>query len=430
MTLTGYLRAVRQDVGHAWRLLRRTPGFTAVAVTTLALGIGATTSMFTIVDAVLLRPLRFVEPQRLVVIQPTSGSRLSPAYLHHWRLESRTFRDMAGWQDVRVILTGHGEPVEVLADQVTANFFAMLGTPAVVGRTFTAGATLSHVEPEIVLSHGLWQRRFAGDPGVVGKAIALDGESLTVVGVMPEGFTIRTTELSESRAELWIPMRLVPDDRAGMGGMLHVVGRLAPGVTLDQAHDELTLIAGQLAKAHPSYSEGWGVGVVPLLSATVKDVRLALLVLFGAVGILLLITCTNVANLVLSQAARRQTELAIRSALGASRGRLARQLLTESLVIAGAGGMFGVTLAVWGRSCSRQPFPQGWIFHGRARSVSTCESSPSHSSSRSSRQSSSDWCRRSPQRNRHRIRPSARHRAALQRVAAATGLETSPSCRR
>ena len=147
---------------------------------------------------------------------------------------------MAGWQDVRVNLTGRGEPVEVLADQVTANFFAMLGTPAVLGRTFTSGANLSHVEPEVVLSHGLWQRRFAGDPDVVGKSIMLDGDSLTVVGVMPDGFTIRTTELSESRAELWIPLRLVPDDRAGMGGMLNVVGRLAPAVTLDQAQADLT----------------------------------------------------------------------------------------------------------------------------------------------------------------------------------------------
>jgi putative ABC transport system permease protein len=359
MALTGYVAELQQDVGYALRLLRRTPGFAAVAVATLALGIGASTSMFTIVDTVLLRPLRFAEPQRLVMIQPTSGSRLSSSYLHHWRFESRAFHDMAGWKDVRVNLTGRGEPLEVLADQVTANFFAMLGTPAALGRTFTSGANLSRVEPEVVLSHGLWQRRFGGDPDVVGTPITLDGDSLTVVGVMPDGFTIRTTELSESRAELWIPLRLVPDDRDGMGGMLNVVGRLAPAVTLDQAQADLTVIARQIEKAHPSYSEGWGVGVVPLLAATVRDVRLTLLVLFGSVGILLLITCTNVANVILSRAARRHAELAIRSSLGASRGRLARQFLTESFVLAGAGGVLGVVFAVWGTQLLMSAIPAG-----------------------------------------------------------------------
>ncbi len=357
--LTEFVAELRQDVGYGLRLLRRTPGFAAVAVATLALGIGASTSMFTIVDAVLLRPLPFAEPQRLVMIQPTSGSRLSPSYLHHWRLQSRAFHDMAGWQDVRVNLTGRGEPLEVLADQVTSNFFAMLGTPAVLGRTFTSGADLSHVEAEVVLSHGLWQRRFAGDPDVVGKAIMLDGDSLTVVGVMPDGFTIRTTELSESRAELWIPLRLVPDDRAGMGGMLNVVGRLARGATLDQAHADLTTIAREIVELNPSYSEGWGVGVVPLLAATVRDVRLTLLVLFGAVAILLLITCTNVANLVLSRVARRQAELAIRSSLGATGGRLARQFLTESFVLAGVGGTLGVLSAVWGTQLLMSAIPAG-----------------------------------------------------------------------
>jgi putative ABC transport system permease protein len=350
---------LRQDIGYALRLLRRTPGFAVVAIATLALGIGASTSMFTIVDAVLLRPLRFPEPQRLVMIQPTSGSRLSSTYLHRWRLESRAFRDLAGWQDVRVNLTGRGEPLEVLADQVTSNFFAMVGTPAVLGRTFTSGADLSRVEPEVVLSHGLWRRRFAGDPDIVGKPIILDGDSLTVVGVMADGFTIRTTELSESRAELWIPLRLVPDERAGMGGMLNVVGRLVPGATLDQAQADLLVIARRLAEEHPSTNEGWGVGVVPLLAATVRDVRLTLLVLFGAVGILLLITCANVANLVLSRAARRQTELAIRSSLGGTGGRLARQLLTESVVLAGVGGMIGVILAGWGTPLLMSAIPAG-----------------------------------------------------------------------
>src|ERR1700737_1878918 len=159
---TEYITDLRQDVRYALRLLRRTPGFTVVAVATLALGIGATTSIFTVVDSVLLRPLSFAEPQRLTMIRPTSGSRLSPGYLHDWRLESRTFHDMAGWYDARVNLTGVGPPLEVLADRVTPNFFAVLGTPAILGRTFTVGADVGDGEPEVILSHGFWPRRYGG----------------------------------------------------------------------------------------------------------------------------------------------------------------------------------------------------------------------------------------------------------------------------
>jgi putative ABC transport system permease protein len=350
---------VRQDVRYALRLLRRAPGFSLVVVGTLALGIGASTAIITVIDTVLLRPLRFAESQRLTMIRPTSGSRVSAAYLHDWRVESRAFDDMAGWHDVRVNLTGGGAPLEVLADRVTANFFAVLRIRAVLGRTFMAAADLSEVEPEVILSHGLWQRRYGGDPSVVGQPITLDGESFTIIGVMPQGFTIRTTELSQSRAELWMPFRLVPGDRTGMGGFLNVVARLAPGITLDQAHAELSLIARRIEAAHPSYSRDWDVSVVPLLEATVKDVRLALLVLFGAVGILLLIACANVANLVLSRAATRNTEVAIRLSLGATTSRLVRQFVTESLVLAAVGGSLGVILAVWGVEILVSVLPAG-----------------------------------------------------------------------
>lgn len=349
----------RQDVTYALRMLRRTPGFTAVAVATLALGIGGSTAIFTVVDSVLLRPLSFAEPERLTMIWPTSHSRVSPGYLHDWRLESRAFHDMAGWLDVRANLTGEGEPLEVLVDRVTPNFFAVLGTPALLGRTFTVGANLSDVEPEVILSHGFWQRRYGGDPRVVGQPITLDGESFTIIGVMPDGVTVRTVELSESRAELWMPFPLVPGDRIGMGGILNVVGRLAPNATPQQARAELSLIARRIEEQHPSYSRDWGVEVVPLLEATVKDVRLALLVLFGAVGILLLIACANVANLVLSRGATRQTELAIRLSLGATRRRLVRQFLTESLVLAFVGGAFGVVLAAWGTGLLVSVLPAG-----------------------------------------------------------------------
>ncbi|MGH9147055.1 MAG: ABC transporter permease, partial [Vicinamibacterales bacterium] len=342
------MTGIIQDLRYASRTLTRTPGFTAVAVATIALGIGGSTAIFSVVDAVLLRPLSFAEPQRLTMIRPTSGSRLSPGYLHDWRLESRTVDDMTGWHDVRVNLTGGGEPLEVLADRVTPNFFSVLGTPAFLGRTFTVGADLRDVASEVVLSHGFWQRHYGGDPRVLGQAVRLDGGSFTIIGVMPEGFTIRTTELAESRAELWIPFSLVPGDRIGMGGILNVVARLVPDATPEQARAELSSIAQRIEADYPSYSRNWGVQVVPLHDATVQDVRLALSVLLAAVGILLLIACANVANLELNRTARRQAELAIRRSLGATVGRLVRQLLTEAFVLAGAGGAVGVLLAKWG----------------------------------------------------------------------------------
>lgn len=357
--LTTYFAELTQDSEYALRMLRRTPGFAAVAVMTLALGIGASTAIFTVVNAVLLRPLNFAGPERLTTIRPSSGSRLSPAYLDEWRRESRAFQSMAGWFDVRVNLTGNGAPLEVLADRVTTNFFTTLGTPALHGRTFTVGPDSSAVEPEVILSHGLWQRRFGGNPDIVGQPISVDGERLTVIGVMPQGFAIRTTELAESRAELWMPFRLVPGDPTGMGGFLNVVARLASGVTPEQAEAELSLIAGRIEAAHPSYSHDWRVAVVFLHAATVKDVRLTLLVLFGAVAILLLIACANVANLILSRAETRQAELAIRLSLGATGGRLIRQMLTETIVLGAAGGAIGMLLSLWATRLLVSAVPAG-----------------------------------------------------------------------
>jgi len=360
MPRTPYLADLRQDARHALRLLRRAPGFTSVAIATLALGIGGTTAIFTIVDAVLLRPLRFAESQRLAMVWTTAGSRVSAAYLHDWRLQGRAFQDMTGWFDVSANLTGRGEPVEVLTDRVTPNFFTVLGAPAFLGRTFTSERTLGNVQPEVVLSHGLWQRRYGGDPGIIGQPITLDGESLTIVGVMPEGFAVRSVELAQSRAELWTPFRLVPEDRAGgVGGTLNVVGRLAPGATLASAQTELSGIARRIEREHPSRTPDWGVLVVPLHEATVKEARLALLVLFGAVGILLLIACANVANLVLGRAATRQTEMAVRLSLGATGGRLVRQFLAESLVLAVVGGALGTLLSKWGTALLVSALPAG-----------------------------------------------------------------------
>ena len=348
MPQTPFLSDLRQDSAYALRVLRRAPGFTAVAVATLALGIGTSTAMFAIVDSVLLRPLRFVEPDRLMMVRPSSGSRLSAGYLYDWRQESRAFEDFAAWRDARVNLRGRGAPLEVAADRVTPNFFTMLGVRPMLGRTFADDPDLNRAVPEVVLSYGLWQRQFGGDPAVVGQAITLDDERLTITGVMPQGFTIRTTELAESRAELWVPMRLSPgpDEWTGMGGFLHGVGRLAPGATQAQAQGELAAIARRIETEHPSYSRDWTIGVIPLLEATVMDVRLGLLVLFAAVGLLLLIACANVANLVLSRSVKRQPELALRLSLGATAGRLVRQFAAESVALAAAGASLGVVVAI------------------------------------------------------------------------------------
>ena len=350
---------VRQDVAHALRLLRRSPGFSALAISTLALGIAATTSIFTIVDAVILRPLRFPEPQQLVMLLPTSGSRVSEGYFSEWRRQSRTFDDIAAWYDQPGTLTGRGEPVEVLVDRVTSNFFEVFDATPIAGRGLTTEPTLGIARAEVVLSYGLWQRRYGGDAGAIGQTIILDGEALTIVGVMPRDFGVRTNELAESRAELWRPFQLVVKDLRGMGGMLNVVGRMSPGVTADAAQAELSVIARRLESEHGSYSRDWRITVVPLLEATVRDVRPMLLVLFGGVALLLVGACTNVANLLLSRSAARQREFAIRRSIGATTGRIVRQLVTEAAVLSAFGGALAILLAMWGTGFLVSLVPSG-----------------------------------------------------------------------
>src|SRR5436309_864683 len=231
---------IRQDIRYALRVLRRAPGFTAAAIVTLALGIGASTTIFTVVNSILVKPLRLAEPHRLMMVwallpEGRCCARVSSAYLHEWRIESRSFQDLAGWYDVSVTIAGGGQPFEAVADRVTPNFFTVLGTPALLGRTLTAGSDVRLTKPEVVLSHGFWRRRYGGDPHVVGGSIVVDGERFTIVGVMPEGFAVRTVELPESRADLWTPFPLTPGDLTGMGGTLSIIGRLAPRSSLAQA---------------------------------------------------------------------------------------------------------------------------------------------------------------------------------------------------
>jgi putative ABC transport system permease protein len=330
-----------RDARHALRSLRKSAGFSLIAVFTLALGIGASTAMFTLVNSVLLRPIDYRDPDRLVMLwehNPRGRVRnvVSPANFFAWREQATSFTGLSASYDQPQNLTGSGEPEEVLARLATDNFFEVLGAAAQIGRPFVRGDEDKDV---VVLSSRLWQRRFGSDPAIVGRGITLNGRLLTVVGVMPASFPS-----VGGRPHLWLPERFPQDAR---GRYLQVVARLRPGATVEQARTEMSGLAGRLARVHPR-NTNWGATVVPVHEQVTGDARPALLVLLGAVGLLLLIACVNVANLLLARAATRHTEIAVRLALGATRGRLVRQMLTESLLLAIVAGMFGLALAVWG----------------------------------------------------------------------------------
>jgi putative ABC transport system permease protein len=347
-----------QDVRYALRRLVKSPGFTLVAVFTLALGIGANSAIFSVVDAVLLKPLPYHEPERLVALYHLSeGGRapMSGPNFTDLRKLSDTLTDAAALSRYRTILTGRGEPVRLDAAEISAGLFDLLGVRPLLGRTFSDDDSQPGRTNVVVLSYGAWQQRFGGDGDVIGKSVTLDGVSKEIVGIMPPGFSYPA-----DRA-LWTPIEyttaFLSEQRASW--YLTVVGRAAPGVPLDRVTTEVQTIGKQLAKQYPDMNEGVDFTAISLHEATVGNIRTAVLVLLGAVGLVLLIACANVANLLLARAAARESEMAVRAALGAGRWRLVRQLLTESVILSFIGAGLGLLIAVWGIEFLIELRPQG-----------------------------------------------------------------------
>jgi putative ABC transport system permease protein len=352
------------DLRFAARTLRKSPGFTAVALVTLALGIGANTAIFSVVDAVLLRPLSYPGAPRLVRVYQTLPSRnifnngVSFPNYEDWAARVRAFDGLAAIRLHSFTMTGRGEPSLRTAGTVTSNLFALLGARALYGRGLAGTDDAPGAAPVAVLGEALWRERFGGDPAVVGRTVDLDERPFTIVGIMPASFQ---TPPVYPPAELWTPIAQDPvfaDLRQRRGGhYLTIVGRLKEGATAASARAELAAISGTLALEYPKDNEGWGVRVVALAESLVAGVRTALLVLLGAVGLVFLIACANVANLLLVRAGARSREVAIRTALGAGRGRLVRQLLTECLLLGLTGGALGVALAAAAVQALRSRLP-------------------------------------------------------------------------
>ena len=358
------MNTLTQDLRYAVRALRRSPGFTAVALATLALGIGANTAIFSVVNAVLLEPLPFPDSGRLVAFYQTLPARgvttagVSFPNYSDFAGRSRSFEQLGAIRMHDYTLTGQGEPALVVGGTVTGNVFAMLRTRPLLGRGLAASDEAPDAPPVAVLSEKLWREHFGGDPAAVGRTLRLDERVFTVVGVMPAAFH---SPPDKPPAELWASLVQDPvfgDLRQKRGGhYLTVVGRLRPGVTLDAAQAELATIARGLAQQYPKENENWGVRLVPLAESLVAGVRTALWVLLGAVSLVFLIACVNVANLMLVRSSGRARELAVRTALGAGRGRLARQLLTEALALGLGGGALGIALALAGMKALRAWLP-------------------------------------------------------------------------
>ena len=341
-----------RDVRFGLRGLVHSPVFSVVTVLSLALGIGANTAIFSVVNGLLLRPLAYPESERIVHVWHTPPQQsfpgldrfsVSPANYIDWKAQSSAFEQMAVYTDMRFSLSTSNDPLSLIGAPVSSDFFSVLRTNAIQGRTFTPDDEQPGKDQVAVIGHGLWQRAFGANPNIIGQTLTMNSRSFTVVGIMPAGFEF------PQEAQIWVP--LAWDDKERQVRSIHdylVIARLKQNVSQEQAQAEMNTISSRLEQQYPEENSGWGARVIPLREDLVGDIRTALLVLFCAVGFVLLIACANVANLMLARGANRQKEIAVRIALGAGRARLIRQLLTESVLLAVIGGVLGLLLAVWG----------------------------------------------------------------------------------
>ncbi len=354
------MEALWQDLRYGARMLRRNPGFAAVAILTLAIGIGANVMIFSVVNGVLLRPLAFPESQRIVTVWETDANRgivhgtASAAELLDWRDMNHSFQDLSGWRALYFTLTGNGEPEQVWGSQVSGNFFRMLKVSPILGRDFSAEDEQRGHEQVVILSYALWQRHYGGDPGIVGKTINLDDTPYAVIGVLPRGFTLYGTM---PEFEIWKPFSF---DRTQLDRENHelvVFGRLQVGATVQTAQSEMETIVAQLKRQYPGLDQKNGIHVVGFHDELVKPLRPGLLLLLAAAGFVLLIACANVANLMLARASVREREIAIRASQGAGRRRIFAQMMTESVLLALLGAVAALALAYFGLDVLRLVMP-------------------------------------------------------------------------
>jgi predicted permease len=344
-----FLSSLAQDLRYAFRTLRKSPGFAAIAILALGLGIGANTAIFSVVNGVLLRPLSYPDPGRLLMIYETTAefSRASVSYPNYldWRGGSRSFTDMGAYRSTDFNFTGDGQPEQVSGEYVTASVFGVLGVAPLLGRSFLPEEDRAGAPCSVMLAHGFWKTRFAADSNILGRTLTLNAVSCVVVGVMPSGFRFAEDARVYVPIEQWSSVEL--RTRESHPG-LRVVGRLKPGATVDSAQAEIAALSNGLARQYPATNAGRGAKVVRMKEDMVGEIRPTLLLLVGAVGFVLIIACANVANLLLARSSARKREFAIRAALGAARGRVVRQLLTESILLSVGGAIAGLALARWG----------------------------------------------------------------------------------
>jgi predicted permease len=348
-----------QDLCYGFRTLRNSSGFTAIAVLTLALGMGANSAIFSVVDAILLRPLPYSQPDRLVRIWESSGrynsSRnvVNPFNFLDWRDRAQSFEAIAAISTSTTNLSSHGQSVAVDGMQVSPEFFSLLRVPPFLGRTFLPSDAIPGQDHSVILSYSLWERQYGGDRSIVGQKIDVDSAPCEVVGVMPRGFSF-----PKSKAEVWTPLPLARTDEWKSGRFLTVVARLKPNVSLPQAQQDMLRVTDYTSRTRPDFNKNWTANVVPMLEDATRNVRQPLWILLAAVGFLLLIACANLTNLLLMRGTRRSRELAVRSALGAARSRLIRQLFAESLLLFVAGMLLGLVFAQFGLTALLALIPQ------------------------------------------------------------------------